>query len=93
MASVDVRDNFLRVDIYMQELSYEEIIQQPAYDTLQLLGMSSFTWYLHRFMFLHMNFKFASCVYSQTCQLRKGLLSPFEICSTSTLRKTANATT
>ncbi len=28
----------MRLDVYMQELSYEEIIQQPAYDTVQLLG-------------------------------------------------------
>ena len=28
----------MRVDIYMQELRYEEIAQQKAYDIIQLLG-------------------------------------------------------
>ena len=32
------RENFVKLDVYMQELSYEEINQQPAYNMINLLG-------------------------------------------------------
>ena len=32
------RENFMRLDIFMQELSYEEITQQKAYNIPRLLG-------------------------------------------------------
>ena len=32
------RENFVRLDIYMQELRYEEITQQEAYSVIQLIG-------------------------------------------------------
>ena len=32
------RENFLRLDVFMQELSYEEITQQIAYDVPRLLS-------------------------------------------------------
>ena len=33
------RENFMRVDIFLQELRYEEIRQQKAYDVIKLLGI------------------------------------------------------
>ena len=33
----------MRLDIFMQELSYEEITQQKAYDVLRLLSEYSYT--------------------------------------------------
>ena len=36
------RTNFIQLNVFMQELSYEEIIQQPAYDTLNLLGNNKY---------------------------------------------------
>ncbi|ELT94811.1 hypothetical protein CAPTEDRAFT_212993 [Capitella teleta] len=33
-----VTDNFMRLDVFMRELSYEQITQQPAYDVIKLLG-------------------------------------------------------
>ena len=35
------RENFLHLDVFMQELSYEEIIQQEAYDIPRLLGTTA----------------------------------------------------
>lgn len=32
------RDNFVRLDVFMQELSYEEITQQQSYEVMSLLG-------------------------------------------------------
>ena len=34
----NVRENFMRLDVFMQELSYEEITQQKAYDIPRLLS-------------------------------------------------------